>query len=459
MLTAFSSGNSLLLPQPRVATSGLGQAVLPVIFSAYLLVLPFQWATVGNLSVTWPAAGLLLLTVVGTVGLPRFVLQLSRFFHRAPLFHLGSAAYVLIYLVASLIQETELGPVIRMSGVLIQYAIFGSALESLSSRTIGRTMLIAVPLSLLGFVLYSQFVFWSMGTTFITVFHNALATGDYRRVTYDVVKAIVRFDGASTQGSVEALGSVQNFFGVFTVVAWFSLLAFRPLLASSRLPVRILSMSGLLLSPMILVTILMSRSAIVSLVVGTAMAAVCRTWSSPSRQVIGIGVRNLLFLAAAIGGMSVSAWTLLGDNQILENVSARFLQIADDPRIEHYAATFQLVSEHPLAGNGASRSAPDGYQVHNYFLGAWYQLGIVGLFVSLLTWFGIVGVWMRNAIRMVLAPDGGVVDSAFLAALPLTSLFRRLIAGDCGRFLLIEMLAIALFLLFSAPGAVHRNRS
>lgn len=428
------------------------QGLSSLAISFFILLLPFQWlriAPLGSRSVIWVAMAVVVFVAAMTFK-STLLQNLFRFISRAKVFHLGLVCYIAVYVVVALIGDDPKAVIVRLVAAYGQFLLVGALAENLSKQQLVKTLTVAFPLSFLAIVGYANWVFVSQGTNLLTELAKALATGSHRQVTSRVVRAIVDASQVASDASAadkqNAGGSVRNFFGCYINLAVFALLTALPSIRNSGFLRQALVLGTLAAAPPILLIVLMSRSAMLSLAVGLGIASVLyviQSLASGAMSKIG----NALAAGAALCLVAVAIIPMQLENQSVLNVIDRFTEIASDMRVEHYRVVLDRTLEKPWWGNGASEPAPDGYQVHNYFLGAWYQVGIAGLIATFLAWFGLSLDAARRLNEAWGQRDERLVNLFFAAALLVGPLLRRLIAGDCGRFTLVELIAIAMFFI------------
>ena len=426
--------------------------------TAFIILLPFQWfrlSALGNRSIVWLAIAAL--AVVAVLTFKTTLLQsLPRFIWRAKLFHGGMIAYIFVYLLATFLGDAPKENIVPIIAVYAQFLLVGGILENLNRQQLGRVLTFALPAAFLVLFVYANFVFISQGTNLFTELGKALSTGSHKTVTNRVVRAIVESSvGENPDPSArEAVtGSIRNFFGSFVSLSVFALLCYLPMVRRSSFVTQAAVACTLMAGPIILLVVLMSRSSILSIGVGLGVA--CLMFMTHSLQVRTQGVKNMAVGLVALVLIVAGVLPLQLESTTIRNTLDRFTEISSDMRVQHYQVVFSEVLRHPWAGSGAAELAPDGYQVHNYFLGAWYQVGILGLLVTLLAWCGLLadasrlifGRWQqslswRSSQQVGLARTLNVYFACALLAGPL---LRRFFAGDCGRFTLVELFAIALF--------------
>ena len=189
----------------------------------------------------------------------------------------------------------------------------------------------------------------------------------------------------------------------------------------------------------------MAASFVVLARLGGAQSKVRRTrlerWST---VLVGVGI------------VMVSGNLLVGFVEGLAAIGVqRFGNLSGEPRLIMYADALAGINSHLLTGLGLGAEVERfGHRVHNVFLAAWYEGGLLLFFASLAMYFSLVrSVWKcgvvtqkldASARQQLLLGAGGILS---LAILPL---FRPLVSGEAGAFTLVEWFCIAVVLAETA---------
>ena len=159
---------------------------------------------------------------------------------------------------------------------------------------------------------------------------------------------------------------------------------------------------------------------------------------------------------AGVGIVMVSGNFLVGFVEGLATIGVqRFGKLSEEPRLIMYADALAGINSHLLTGLGLGAEVERfGHRVHNVFLAAWYEGGLLLFFASLAMYFSLVrSVWKcglvtqkldASARQHLLMGAGGILS---LAILPL---FRPLVSGDAGAFTLVEWFCISVVLAETA---------
>jgi O-antigen ligase len=172
---------------------------------------------------------------------------------------------------------------------------------------------------------------------------------------------------------------------------------------------------------------------------------------SPGSSAAFLAVKALAAVAAiviVIGYMNSEAVTgLMTDRFSFEDASA-------EARVEQYQVAIQRIEEHPWVGSGYY--TVEGYPIHNLFLSAWMNAGIVALLAALSFYLILVSRWLSFLWMLIRQPDRWVLPLApeWVAALPICPFFRVWLSGAGGNLFMGEWIAIGLFL-----GALFANEA
>lgn len=144
----------------------------------------------------------------------------------------------------------------------------------------------------------------------------------------------------------------------------------------------------------------------------------------------------------------------------------RFGNFANEPRWIMYSEALRGIEQSILLGHGLGAEIESfGHRVHNLFLAAWYEGGLVlflssvAMYVALMRTVFVVhqkSIMLRRfgSGLLLLAPGG-------ILALSILPLFRPLISGEAGAFTLVEWFCVAVLLAerSNAKAAVWQIRA
>jgi O-antigen ligase len=102
-------------------------------------------------------------------------------------------------------------------------------------------------------------------------------------------------------------------------------------------------------------------------------------------------------------------------------------------RIDMYVEATDSINRYVLLGRGfGAESQEFGFQIHNFFLNAWFQLGIFGFLLATLLYSGLVIYWLQQIVRLIIRPHSWVIGIAPkpIMALPIFPLIKMLVGGS-----------------------------
>jgi len=137
---------------------------------------------------------------------------------------------------------------------------------------------------------------------------------------------------------------------------------------------------------------------------------------------------------------------LSGVSQIIDD---RFSSLGNDGRISMFDIAMGMINERPLLGYGAGIYADFGegkpHQVHNLFLGAWMQGGILCLFMAICFQLYLVTLYVKRLAFFI-----GEPAKICLLGILVLPLFRTQFSGSGGNFNLPEWICIAIVMALFA---------
>ena len=424
-----------------------------------LLPIPFEWLLVpalGYRSIMWlPVLFAVCSLVISPI---RAVQRMENFFSIALKVNIFYLCYMGALTCATLWGANVgdgVAELVRAYSQLFFYVVIGTVLVGRSLNSNARTILIAVPLSLLAFVCYCQYVFMVRGDSLTAQLMAAVSSGDSNAVAQRVIRHIVGFQFAesSPERALEVCASVRNSISSSLLVSLLLFWALTTTLPKSQKGFWFGS-SMVFVSTMVpvLLFIIMSRSNLIACLAAPLIAYAFYMFSST-----GLRSRNTIVFAALVAVQVVIAAILLyagfSDNEFLALNIQRMQDISSDVRLQHYHEIFDRIQQRPWLGYGLGAETPDGRKVHNLFLGGWFRAGIPGLVLSVLFYIALAFVWVRESFSI--HRQSGVVKEFptvfWIPALMVEPLLRTpLIGGQGGRFLRVEWLAVACFLTVCA---------
>lgn len=282
------------------------------------------------------------------------------------------------------------------------------------------------------------FTLQSRGINLFSVIGRALATGDTGALQFVIFRNLFNESGAVSD---EAFGTALRHTSL-----GFIFIAFIVSLANWN---RNRTAKAAAILSVLIILISVSRSqwlaaflALSPLILRSAMA----------RPGLSLYAAGAVLIAAGWLTLSVD---LSGVETILEQ---RFGSLEEDGRVGMYDAAFGYIDARPLLGYGAGYEINFGgvhtLQVHNIFLGAWVQIGLLGLFCSIAFTAALVWLYAISLSKAFWSAEWTCLTG--LAVLPL---FRSQLSGSGGNYTLPEWICIALFLALAVPhGAKDRAK-
>lgn len=175
-------------------------------------------------------------------------------------------------------------------------------------------------------------------------------------------------------------------------------------------------------------------------------------------------LENWTTVLAGIGILLVSGNLLVGFVEGLATIGAqRFGNLSQEPRLIMYADALAGINQHLVTGLGLGAEVERfGHRVHNVFLAAWFEGGVILFFASLAMYFSLArSIWKCGLASHNLdasARQGLLLGVGGILALAILPLFRPLVSGDAGAFTLVEWFCIAVVLAETANiREVHRT--
>lgn len=282
------------------------------------------------------------------------------------------------------------------------------------------------------------FTLQSRGINLFSVIGRALATGDTGALQFVIFRNLFNETGAVSD---EAFGTALRHTSL-----GFIFIAFIVSLANwSR---NRIAKAAAVLSLLIILTSV-SRSQWLAAFLALSPLILRSAMARPGLSLYAIGA---VLIGAGWLALSVD---LSGIEAIIEQ---RFGNLEEDGRVGMYDAAFGYIDARPLLGYGAGYEINFGgvhtLQVHNIFLGAWVQIGLLGLFCSIAFTATLVWLYAVSLSRAFWSAEWTCLTG--LAVLPL---FRSQLSGGGGNYTLPEWICIALFLALAVPhGAENRSK-
>ncbi len=411
-----------------------------------LTFLPLQWK--GSLSVDLFGVfqlgfGQIPAWILLLIGLCR-PLSFWRFFRSAPLFNTIFIAYYL-YLGFSLVWSDNFeGALIAYRATvrsLIFYFAVGAYLVETAPARLSRTVFLAAPLSLTLFIVYALY---TVLNTPVSELNPRILTGDPRLVLLTMLNYTEGESSLGVEDEEYQTTTIKN-----NIAAAFNTLLVLYMLLGLVGRLRILNpltLLSVLLYPMVIMALL-SRSNFAALLASFALVVVMHQISP-----VSTARTKLLSVTLALAGFLIISGVLSMKGGYAEDFAEaqadRYSETEGDVRFPHYRKVFRSLMDRPFTGYGFATKASDGLAVHNLFLGAWFQVGIIGLLLAL-GYYGALGFcFARSALDLILGRvnlHGEPVNIFWIPALLVIPMARALIIGAYGQWQTPDVVAIAFF--------------
>ena len=273
-----------------------------------------------------------------------------------------------------------------------------------------------------------------LGLSWTDAIKQFVTSGDLHFVVYTFLKTVF---SSLNSNDVNLATSVKNAIAVCILVSG---LVFRS--ASSR-PTRDFVGMGHMAVVLGLMVLLDTRSVIIAGGGGILLAIGLKAINHTGSGAAILGVKALAVVAAmimVIGFTNSGAVTgLMADRFSFEDTSA-------EARVEQYTVAMDRIEQHPWKGSGYYLI--DGYPVHNLFLSAWMNAGILAFLTALAFYLVLVARWVSFVWMLITQPKRWDLPLApeWVAALPLCPFFRVWLSGAGGNLFLGEWVAMGIFL-------------
>ncbi|MCE7873359.1 O-antigen ligase domain-containing protein [bacterium CPR1] len=416
---------------------------LPLLF--FLLILPLQWK--GSLSVD---LGIFLL---GVGQIPSWFLLLIgflrpltfvAFFRLAPLFNtLFIAFYAVLGL--SILWSHDLG-----GGVLVYrpnlrsllfYFALGAYLTRCNVAQLCRTVSLAAPLSVLVFIMYGAY---TVQMTPVDELDPEIRKLNPRIILLNMINYSPEKANLERDDDEFETTTVKNL-----IAAGFNVLLYLFLICGTTSGRRLLNpitILALMLYPVVIFALL-SRSNFLALCAGMGVVVVLYQVSPriSSRQKLFSVVCALLVLLL-FGSLASVRGGYIED--FMQVQAGKYEEAGSDVRFPHYVRAYKEIARSPLFGYGIGARVSDGFAVHNLFLGAWFQMGLLGFILSVAYYMTLVYYFVRCCLRAAfVAPSPDFPLNPFwLPGLLVIPMLRALIIGGYGQFQSPDVAAVAFFI-------------
>lgn len=342
------------------------------------------------------------------------------------LFFAGFFAYLFINLLAftrTLDTNALENVVIRQIAFMIM--CLAVAVRVTNKGSISATLYVGGALSMFVFLLALAYSAYIAGTSLFDALAGLVASGNYQAWTFGFLRHV--FNAFSTQGAaadLEFVTSLKNNVatGLLTAYICFRAGAAR-FMASPFARIFDLAISSLFI---VCIVMMLSRSVVLALLMVVMIVlfvdAIARNRATIVISVLG-AVAAALILVMALPDTVVSAL-----QQRFEDTGSY------ESRVEVYAVAISLIEKSFWTGYGLGASLPNpNDSIHNLFLSAWFNAGILGFLTS--AWFWLTASAMVG-LRILEVMLGRYKSSyelmlfhVWIAVVPIMGLFRCWLIG------------------------------
>jgi O-antigen ligase len=292
-------------------------------------------------------------------------------------------------------------------------------------RSISASLYVGGALSMVVFLLALGYSAYTAGTSLVSALAALVASGNYQSWTFGFLRHVFNaFSSQSAAADLEFVTALKNNVATGLLIAY---LCFRAgatrFMGSSTAKIFDLIISSLFV---ICIIMMLSRSVVFAMfiVIMTVLLidAVARNSATLVVSLLG-AVAAALILVMALPDTVVSAL-----QQRFEDTGSY------ESRLEVYAIAIPLIEKSFWVGHGLGAPLPNpDDSIHNLFLSAWYNAGILGFLTS--AWFWLAAVTMVG-LRILEVMLGRYKMShkltlfhAWIAVVPIMGLFRCWLIG------------------------------
>jgi len=413
-----------------------------------MAVLPLLWVNLGRvlgLNLKLVHIGILVLTLLILIA-PGYRRRIVDFTISSRLFVTAACCYLGL-LVCSLgwsdAGSESFAQLLKMSIYLYAFILLGGAFLGLRSSRAKAMLFWGGAAAVAFFIGFASWTYSQFGRSLPNEFFDALLEGNIAKLQFGIYLDLFNYTSAgfSERGSANWTGaSLRNTLIGGFVLAYISMQIGRVEAYRLSPAVARLVFWGMSVVVILLIYGSLSRSNIVVfsivLIVGH-LPGMLHARLSMTRAVKFGGVLLLMSLGLLI----------TSEIHIFGALAERLVAIGADPRLGMFDQAMTLIESKWILGYGVGAVLPGVYEnsVHNLFLAAWYQAGVIGMLVSVAFYGIVLSVWLRAMITLVVDHDQERREFPWICTLPILPLVRSLVSGDNGNFTLAEWSSLALF--------------
>jgi len=299
------------------------------------------------------------------------------------------------------------------------------------------------------FIIIAIIALHFFGQNFFFFIINALKTGNFAAFQFSLYIYLSQYFGSTDP--VETAG-IRHATVNFLVFMFLLFMAIQPLMKQRGQAQRI---AGVVAAAMSILIIILSFSRSSIALIGVVLMFVWMfklrrsQFRLPSRQTAFTLAAAMIVVAGAIILLFASSGLQTSLGKLGAVFADRFAKLDNDERIRIYILAIQKLDLSPLFGYGGGArvaTTDNHYQIHNVFLNAWFETGILGLLASI-TFFGaLLTAWTTNTLKFMRRPELWALpySPAWTMALPILPLINALQGGD-GNFDLASFFCISAF--------------
>lgn len=393
-----------------------------------------QWvvlASVGNYTVKLPYFALAVIIIYAALDTRRVTACL--------MFIRQNAAWILTFILyAILLTASVFGSPAQNVGVRQLFYLAGCiaiAGSLAAARNVSGILRVGSGLAVVLFILVVEITARKIGMSWVDAVGEFVSSGNLRYVVFTFLREV--FNAANPEDDVNFVTSQKNAIAVCVLICG---LLFRS--ASTR-PWR--DLTGMAFFGLVAFLLLMLNTRSVIIVGGASvlLAIALRVLAGQSHNMPFLAFKGLATVAA------VALFFMLSEPSPVSDLIADRFSFDDNStgaRVLQVDVALERIAQHPLTGSGFYEVG--GFQVHNLFLNAWMNAGILAFLLVVSFYLILVGRWVAFVWSLVRHPERWVLPLApeWVAPLPLLPFFRVWLSGDGGNLFLGEWVAVAAFL-------------
>ena len=421
---------------------------LPVVFA--LAVVPVIWPTLLSIGpTTIEPFHLAVLLVVGvTLCQPRCLIAAVAIVRDNIVFVAFFTLYLFL-LSVSFLHSME-GSAFRE--LIVKQSAFAAFAACIAARVAsmpdaGRTLYVGGIAGLLAFFAVLSLSAQAAGVGLLDALVSLGQSGDYKAWVYKFLKPALSSFAAPVVGNAEEIAAARKnniASGLLVCLLCYIIGHVSRRTAVSRQFLHY-SLLGLFLASLLM---MLSRSVMLSLILSVL----------PIVAVKILRGRDPLFIVAAFAtATSLMLAYLLVPQGIIDGLAARFFDdtTSFESRLSSYSEAFKVIEQNLVYGVGLGGRI-DEKTVHNLFLYAWLQAGVLAFLVIFVAWSYLVFRVLEHLWRLLVdntwTTRGEITLHAWIAALPIMALMRVWVSGG-GTLNFAAWLSIGVFL-----GLLARHR-